>query len=59
MINSFKIIASSAIKSLLNEFLDLFNHWNELFKIQYVKMKPLMAVGVNLSLVWLKCGRFS
>lgn len=51
MMNSFKIIASSAIKCPLNKFLDVFNHQNELFKIQYIKMKPLTAVRINLPLV--------
>lgn len=51
MMNSFKIVASSAIKCPLKKFLDLFNHQNELFKVQYIKMKQLMAVRVNLPLV--------
>ena len=49
--NSFKIVASSAIKCPLNKFLDLLNHQNGFFKIQYIKMNPLMAVRVNLPLV--------
>lgn len=49
--NSFKIVASSAIKCPLNKFLDLFNHQNELFKIQYIKIKWLIAVRVNLPLI--------
>lgn len=55
MMNSFKMVASSANKCPLSKCLNIFNHQNQLFNIQYMKMKPLMAIRVN----YLKCGKFS
>lgn len=41
MMNSFKTVASSAVKCLLNTFLDLFDQQHGFFKIQHIKLYPL------------------
>lgn len=51
MMNSFRVVASSAIKCPLNKILDLFDHQIGFIRIHYIKMNAFTVVMVNLPMV--------